>query len=422
MAERAAGVLTSPDDSHLLPVDAPDVALRLEGDHDIELYRFLREQRGHVRTSLPGGIKATVVLIARYSEITQVLKDTATFSSAKGAFSHPEVQRRWGGKVRRLLSDHFNNADPPRHAPLRKVVSGCLSDAALRKHEAELRAHMHVIIREGLIGRSGGDVAAFGLSVTRWTLANVFGVPVDAHEQVVKWSGIMSASTADAGFATAIEAAEEFRELIDCARHVVAVAGEKPESVMGSVARALGDGFITPQQAESYLLLLIIAGLQTTAQTINQALLAFAIYPEEYDAFRSGAVPISLSVDELLRFASVAKQFYRMATRDTVVGSTAIREGEVVSVVFGAGNRDPERFKDGDVLRLARADARHHLSFGAGPHFCTGSWLAKMQIRVFLEEFASVVGRVQQVGDARWYPSPHFAGLQFLPLKFDSLT
>jgi cytochrome P450 len=148
--------------------------------------------------------------------------------------------------------------------------------------------------------------------------------------------------------------------------------------------------------------LLFVAGLETTASTIRSALWHLAQHPDDLAALAADFSRIPAATEEFLRVLSPVQAMARTLKRDTEIGGVAMKAGERVALVFGAGNRDPQRFECPNEVRLDRAH-NPHTAFGIGAHRCLGSNLARREVNVGLEELITRYPRFELAADAPWH-------------------
>jgi cytochrome P450 len=221
---------------------------------------------------------------------------------------------------------------------------------------------------------------------------------------------------------------EEFRLLpfahpaaLDAFRMVWEVAGARRANPTDDVLTALALGEVegrrlSDQELGTYFVLLVIAGNETTRHTISSGVAALAGSPEQWEALRAGDVDLNRAADEVIRWASAIHFHRRMATRDVEIGETQIRAGEKVALYFASANFDEEVFTDPFRFDLRRSP-NEHVSFGrGGPHFCLGAHLARLEVRVVLEELAARVSRIELLGPPVRLRSNHINGLKHLPV------
>ena len=163
--------------------------------------------------------------------------------------------------------------------------------------------------------------------------------------------------------------------------------------------------------------LLLVAGHETTANLIGNAVLALLAHPGERKRLQDDPGLIGSAVDEFLRYDGPIQLTDRAVREDCEIGGRRIRRGQLIAVVLAAANRDPERFPDPDRLDVARAD-NHHLAFGQGNHFCLGSQLAKLEaeiaIETLLRRFPDLSGSPQPTA---WRRSMVIRGPEAVPLQ-----
>ncbi|MCS7295549.1 MAG: cytochrome P450, partial [Chloroflexota bacterium] len=175
---------------------------------------------------------------------------------------------------------------------------------------------------------------------------------------------------------------------------------EATPNVLRELLEAEGEGSITPGELLALLVHVTVVGTGPLAGLIANALVALARFPEERRCLRRGEVPWEGAVHELLRYDSPTHAVPRVVRRDTELRGARLRAGEVVYAMVGAANRDPDVFADPDRLNLGR-DARAHLSFGAGPHFCLGAPLARIVAEEALQPLLERLGEYR-VLRLRW--------------------
>jgi cytochrome P450 len=209
-------------------------------------------------------------------------------------------------------------------------------------------------------------------------------------------------------------------ELCALGREYYAERRECPrDDVLTLIANAEIDGQpLSATDLDNIFALLIVAGNETTRQAIALGTLALAQNPEEYDRLRTDPELVGSATEELLRYSSPVWWFRRTATCDTTIRDVEIAAGDKVVVWFAAGNRDAEHYPDPHRLDLAR-NPKDHLTFGrGGPHICLGAHLARLEVRVYLEELIPRVARIETTGAPARHRSNFTNGLSRLPVRF----
>jgi cytochrome P450 len=200
--------------------------------------------------------------------------------------------------------------------------------------------------------------------------------------------------------------------------------GKIPDSLDFVTALANSDATqdLDPATYLGTLILLIVGGNDTTRNSISGGVLALNENPAEYDKLRKDTSVIPNMVDEIIRWQTPLAHMRRTATRDTELGGKKIKKGEKVVMWYVSANRDETAIERANEFLIDRANAKHHLSFGWGVHFCMGSRMAEMQLRVLWEEIMKRFEKVEVVGDPVRVPSPFVKGFLELPVRVHPLA
>jgi cytochrome P450 len=173
---------------------------------------------------------------------------------------------------------------------------------------------------------------------------------------------------------------------------------------------------IPPLEFLGNLILLIVGGNDTTRNSISGGVLALNEYPAEYEKLRNAPGLIPNMVSEMIRWQTPLAHMRRTATRDAELGGQRVREGDKLALWYISGNRDDSVIPRADEFLIDRKNARQHLSFGWGAHFCVGSRLAEMQLRILWEETLKRFRHVEVVGEPVRVWSFFVRGFQKLPV------
>ena len=178
---------------------------------------------------------------------------------------------------------------------------------------------------------------------------------------------------------------------------------------------------LSDDELSAFFSLLFAAGAETTRNAVAGALLAFLEWPEQLHLLRAGQVSMDTAVEEILRWTTPSPSKRRTATTQSDLGDARIEPGQKVVVWEGSANRDQRRFDEPDAFLLGR-DPNPHLSFGHGVHFCLGAHLARLEIRVALEEVLSSVESFTLAAPPQWTRSNRHTGIRHLPLRLRKRT
>ncbi len=170
-------------------------------------------------------------------------------------------------------------------------------------------------------------------------------------------------------------------------------------------------------ERNAYYLIIAAAGHDTTSSAISGGLLALLQNPGEMAKLRSDPALMPRAVDEMIRWTSPVKHFFRTAVEDCQVGGKQIRAGDSLMMAYWSANRDAEAFADPFAFRVDRAPNRH-LAFGVGVHICLGKFLAKLEMQALFTELLARVEHIELAGEPAWVKANFVSGLKTLPIRF----
>lgn len=327
--------------------------------------------------------------LTRYADILQVSSNPELFCNRYGYKSVDDTYLRISDHVGAAMSRILPAIDPPEHTTLRHVFTSYFSPRVIKQLEDSTRARARRIV-ESLDGRETIEaVSELAVHLPIEVLADLMGIPESDRSKLLYWTdGIFGADDKEY-FSEPQDALGRFLEMFEYGRAAIDQRRANPgNDLLSAVANARVDGdYLDRAQLEGVLAMFIGAGNETSRNSITGSLLALAAHPDQRELLLREPSLSGNAADELLRYVTPAIHMRRTATADTEVGGQRIAQGEKVVMFYAAANRDPGVFPDPDRLDLARENAKRHLSFGIGIHRCIGALLAKMELRVFLEEF-----------------------------------
>jgi hypothetical protein len=329
-------------------------------------------------------------VLSRHGDIVEALRDPR-FSADDRNFT--QAARIRALRIREGLLDPDEEPapallrlDPPDHSRLRSLVSQAFTPRAVEK----LRRRIEEIASElldALPGRAGFDVIAeLAVPLPVTVIAELLGIPARDRLTFKRWSDVLAGALEPivpdpVGLRATVEEFEEYVGRIGSERR------NKPSDDLLSalvLAEEAGDK-LSEQELHSTVGLLLAAGNETTTNLIGNGLLALLRHPAELARLRRDPALTESAVEELLRYDSPVQLTGRIVTEDLDFRGHRFRKGQMVILLLGAANRDPEVFPDPDRLDVARAENRH-LSFGHGNHFCLGAQLARLEAEIALRE------------------------------------
>jgi cytochrome P450 len=251
-------------------------------------------------------------------------------------------------------------------------------------------------------------------------------VPPEERDQFKHWSDELAVmaggagSTADMTLDQFQRIAQAFQELTAYFARVVAERRAQPrDDLLSALARAeeAGDR-LSADELYTNAALLLVAGNETTTNLIGNGLLALLRHPDQLARLKADPALVPTAVEELLRYDSPVQFTARLLKEEITVGGKALPSGQMVLLLLGAANRDPDQFANPDQLDVGRAENKH-LSFGLGSHFCLGAQLARLEARVAFQTLLRRMPGLRLEGPEPQY-RPHFnlRGLKALPVAF----
>nr|WP_246106844.1 cytochrome P450 [Pseudonocardia kunmingensis] len=320
-------------------------------------------------------------LVTGYDLVRAVLSDPR-FSSRKEFMLHHPLIDYTGAEVPPAPPGEFLLMDEPQHSRYRKPLVGRFTVRRMR----QLTERVEQITTEHLdameeAGPPADLVTAYATPIPAIMICELLGVPYadrDAFQEQV--GSFMSGETSDEDLIAAYTAVQQY-----LAELVAAKRAHPTDDVLSD----LTDSDLTDEELRGMSLILLAAGLDTTANMLALGTFALLRNPAQLAALRGDPALADGAVEELLRYLSVAKTFLRVALEDVELGGQTITAGTAVILSLNTANRDPERFSDPHVLDLARRDGGH-LAFGHGIHQCLGQQLARVEMRV---AFPALVNR-----------------------------
>jgi cytochrome P450 len=350
-----------------------------------------------------------VFFIYRHEDITQVLRDGETFSSAH------IIDLIMGP----IMGEHIMlGMDDPEHRRYRAIVSTAFRQKVLAQWEQELLVDVANELIDAFAGRGSADlVREFNFPFPTKVISGILGLPREDYRQFQRWT------TAILSFFTkldeAIVASQEVKEYMSV---ILAERRRAPrEDLISELSQAELDGErLSDEEIFSFLRLLLPAGVETTYRATGNMLFSLLSNPDQLEAVRSDRELIPQAIEESLRLETPLLNITRLATKDVELGGVLIPAGSTLMLMLAAANRDEDRYPDPNNYDVLRASPKPHISFGHGPHACLGTHLARLEMRVALNLLLDRLPnlRLDPEGD-----DPHIRGQVFrsptsLPVLF----
>ena len=371
-----------------------------------------------------------LVVAGRHEDCSAILRDPRSSSERNNSLLTPP-------EVRAQRAPSFLSLDPPDHTRLRRLVSKAFTPRAIARLEPRIRELSDELLTAAAAkgDRAGGSGAgqlevvsqlAYPLPVR--IISELLGVPPGDHARFAGWSASLAHSLQPqfvAGDrAPAAAAAQQARlEFADYFRELIAARRARPrDDLLSELIRAEDEGQrLSEAELIATCVLLLVAGHETTVGLISNAILALLRHPEQLAALRADPGLAAGAVEETLRYDAPVQFTGRVARGGMRVGPVSAPDGAVLLLLLAATGRDPRVFADPDSFDIRRA-AGNHLAFAAGPHFCLGAPLARLEATIAVRALATrVAGPELDPAGLAYKPNLNLRGPARLVLSFASI-
>ena len=380
----------------------------------------------------------------KYEDIMEILHDTDRFSSLMPtgprdgrsgfatAMEELAADPSMAEYFQTFLANAANaavllNADPPEHRRQRKAVNRAFRPTRLRGMEPMIEEVTAKLLDEIIDKGESEFVAEFAVGLPMTIIAVALGVETDNLATFKKWSDdlVMPVGNPDPTtekvrdyLISLSEFNEFFGNLLQLRRE------EAQEDIISDVANAeVNDEMLNEAEMLSMLQQFLVAGNETTTKLLTNLMHHLAVEDGLEERLRDDASLIDNFIEEGLRFEAPVGGLFRMAKQDTTVGETELREGDHIWLIFAAANRDPEMFSQPDTFSVDRENARDHLAFGHGEHFCIGAMLARLEARIAVEQILERMKNIRLIegrNNFEYEDTFVLRGLKELHIAFDA--
>ncbi|RXH06673.1 cytochrome P450 [Bradyrhizobium vignae] len=354
--------------------------------------------------------------LTKFDDISHAELDHGTFSSS-AALGGIQIEDFLGG--RNVVN--FIRMDPPEHTAQRKLISPIVAPANLINLEPLIRSRTENVL-DGLPRNEPFDWAdRISTELTSMMLATLFDVPLEDRRKLTYWSDVRLSvvgapdsliNSEEERMAEMAEMAAYFRAIWDRRIHEPPKFDLISMLAHGEATRNMDLGTFVGN-----LVLLIIAGNDTTRNSMSASLLALAENPDEATKLRSNPQLVQNFVSEVIRYHTPVLHMRRTVRADIELRGRMIPAGSKVVLWYISGNRDEEKIPDADKFIIDRAKVRQHLSFGAGIHRCVGDRLAELQIRILWEEILKRDLKFEVLGEPDRLYSNFIRGIRRMPVR-----
>ena len=385
-------------------------------------YQALREQDPVHATDLGS------VVLTRYEDVSATLRSN-DFSRDIEATANEPTDPLWIAKRERRKGREgaktILNLDPPDHTRLRRLVSKAFTPTAIDR----LRPRIQQLVDDVLdkAAKNGGmelvDEMAFPIPFQ--VISDLLAMPTDRSDELREWGQLITLSLEPTSTLEDLDRTDgALNEMIPYLFTIIEDRRSHPGDDLLSALIAVEDegDNLALDELISFVVLLYIAGHETTVNLIGNSINALLRFPDQLSLWHNNPSIANRAVDELLRFDGPVQQTVRVpivpVTYQSLHGPVTVQPGTIVTTLLGAGNHDPAMFADPHILKLDRANSNRHLAFAGGIHYCLGASLAKLEAEIAVGSMVARFPNMHAVGDITWRDRLTIRGVDHLQLEF----
>ena len=365
-------------------------------------------------------------LLTKHADVLAVGKDPNTFSSQVG---HIALEDREPDALAARQS--LIETDPPDHTRLRKIVSYAFTRSKVKEYEDYTRMIARDLLDKAITKGEFDWVTEISEPLPITVLISILGLPQEDAPMLIELTSEMAAATDPeyrpdpSKYPTEIDprllpfGTPAAHHVFEYGRQIGEERRKNPtDDLVSRLVHAEVDGErLNDTEYSNFFELFIFAGNETTRTGISQGTLALMEHPDEFDRLEADPSLMTTAVDEILRYGTPIIYFRRTATRPTEIRGVPVEAGDRVALWYVAANFDEEVFEDPSRFDIGR-HPNPHVTFGrGGPHFCLGSFLAHLEIRILLEEILARNVRFELTGPPVRLSSNFINGFKSLPVR-----
>ena len=377
--------------------------------------------------------KTGFFLISSYDDLKAVLSDPVTYSND---ILIEQLAGEQAADLGRLYDEHLaevgwahvqtlQRTDPPQHSRYRRLINRTLTPPMVKAMLPSVERIADELIDSFIDSGSCDFVADFSFPLPGKVIAEQIGLDENEITTFKRWSDAMLSPAQ--GLLVDEESVRHYAGVEAEAQHYLArLFEERRAHPTDDILSALladsteGDAPLTMHELQNLMNQLITGGYTTTADAIGNAMLLLIEHPDQMQLLRNDRSLLRNFAEEVMRHSSSVQGLFRRTTRDVVIDGVEVPADSILHIRYGAANRDPRQFPDGDTFDITRENANKHLGFSRGPHFCPGQPLALQEIMVAFDRILDRMDDIVIAPGATIERAPGFFlyTLKELPITF----
>jgi cholest-4-en-3-one 26-monooxygenase len=356
--------------------------------------------------------------VVQHGDVVTVNRDATLFSSEVGSISLLDPDERANAVGADTRGAMMIATDPPRHTRYRRLVNSGFTPRTMKAIEQSLAGRATKIIDLVIEKGSCDFVTDVAAELPLQAIADIMGVPQQDRGRLFDWSNRM-VGLDDPEYASTdgtVASTELYAYVNDLARQ--RRADPRDDIVTLLVNAEIEGDSLSEVEFDMFMLLLTLAGNETTRNSTSWGMWALIEHPEQYARLREQPDLIDSAVEEILRWASPVLHFRRTATADTELHGQRIAKGDKVVMWHISANRDEQVFTEPFRFDITRSPNNHVAFGGGGPHHCLGAYLARMQLRLMIGEIVARIPDMELAGKPELLRSNVLRGVKHMPVAF----
>ena len=344
-------------------------------------------------------------VVTGHAEVHKASTDPATFCSARGILIE-EIGHTYPTPPTMM------HTDPPDHTRYRGLVQPAFRPSLMRRLEDQMREMVVQLVEAIPTGETVEITESLTIPFPLWVICELLGLDRDRWRECYEWSEASVPGASD------MSADERLAVQTRMVTELIAATTAKRDHPGDDVLTILADAGLSEFEVAMFAVQLLTAGNETTRNALSGGLSALATNPQQWARLRADHTLVATAAEEIVRWTAPVIYFMRTATVDCELGGVAINAGDPVVLHYTASSRDPLVFGDSAATFDVGRSPNPHLAFGHGAHYCIGAALARLEIRIVLEELLARFATIEPAGDVQRTSSAIIAGFRAVPLRF----